>query len=178
MQQFTRFLVFACLVLGWDVHIKTIYQGSTLFNRHLVTMPLIEPHMNIIVDRHLTLLSIPSLPFRTVPIFCYCLHVSLHSLVVFSSCLLHATYIVQFLMFAGFATFVLHSYNIHMTFLTLDWHFQYNQITSNNYSQTWTIQPTRLYPARDPKYFHAIRCYLCNHLSTYNYVLNVYLRTE
>ena len=120
-------------------------------------MPLIEPHMNIIVDRPLTLLSIPSLPFRTVPIFCYCLHVSLHSLVVFSSCLLHAKYIVQFLMFAGFATFVWHSYNIHMTFLTLEWHFQYNQITLIRITihKLELIQPTRLYPARDPKYFHA-----------------------
>ena len=40
------------------------------------------------------------------------------------------------------------------------------------------IQPTRLYPAREPKYFHVIRCYLYNHSLTCNYVLNVYLRTE
>jgi len=95
------------------------------------------------------------------------------SLVVFSN---HLCNIVYFLLFSGFTTFVWHLYNIHMTFLTLPTFIRnvlaiLLPILAATIRKLELIQPTRHYHAREPKYFHVIRCYL------YNHSVNVQLRT-
>ena len=122
---------------------ETIYQGSTLFNRHLVTMPLIEPYMNTIVDRRLTLPFVPNLPFRTVSIFTPTWQRTTTTVRSYRSSFksFFCMHILLPFMFAGFETFAWRSHNTHMTLSRpFGWLMRCNQTASFqiNYSRTRT----------------------------------------